>query len=1264
MKHLSFPLSDKKALKQAKKESKKTVYKSQLIQIFTAQTDKKKIQKILLALTKSFPEASIIGTTTAGEISHATMYDDSTVISLSLFNSTKLITQHVNKITKKSGQKISSQICSKNTKAAIVISEGLKGADYEGFIKGIKKENSNLIISGGLAGDNFKLKETFIFLGKKIYDCGAVAVSFSGKDLFADNEYNLNWTPIGKEFTITKVEQNRVIKIDDMGAVSLFKKYLGEAIFADEAAALPDFQLLYKEGSTTVARTPMAVDGEALLFAGPIKEGQQVQFGFSNASAVVSGSNSISKNLLDNPAEAIYIYSCIARKTLLGKTLEHEFKAFENIAPTAGFFTYGEFYSTTANNALLNCTTTILVLSESSKKAKQKTKDQGHKKNNLDTITFNALTHFVEQTAEELESHVKLLNQYKSIVDKSSLVSKTDKNGIITYVNDNFVKISGYAALELIGSSHSIVRDPSVSSFTFKKMWQTLLSKKIWRGVLSNRAKDGSIYHIEATIMPILSTNGDIEEFIAIRQDITKQVLSKKRLKEKERLIKAIFDNQDSIVIFTSKTDGMLNVNKKLFEYLNFKSFDEFREKHFCICELFLEEEGYVSLATHPEWIEEISSNEGTQDYKVKMMTNSGLIHTFKLLVKRVDTEYIVNLYDITSLENALQKAHLSEQAKSTFLSNMSHEIRTPLNGILGFTDILSKKGLDKDVGRYVEIINKSGHTLLNIVNDILDFSKIESGELSLYKTDSNMFEEMEGVVAIFSSLSKQKYIEYYTYIDPSIPKTLLCDIQRVKQVMNNLISNAMKFTPSNGSVSVSIGLKKLDNKMATIEFSVKDSGIGIEEKKISTIFKAFSQADNSISREYGGTGLGLAISNKYINMMGSEIQVQSKQNAGSNFHFSIDLPVVDSSCALNNETGFSSLNIAILYSQEEDFCSVNENATTYLNAWGAEHRAIYSLDDVNNSTNALIICAKLFDKELCLKTLNKYESLELIYLEGIEDDFNCSHERFHLIEQPLTGSALFDKLITLSSCSLPSKDTVSQQPGATFEGSVLIAEDNLTNQMLISVMLDERQTEYKVVNNGQEALDELQNAAYDLILMDINMPILDGVSATKMLRSQDYDKPIVSLSANVIASDIASFREAGVDDILYKPLVPKELDRVLRKYLQEKSKNIEFDRVDVASLSQSLAIENETIILKLLKSFYSSTQKIISTLESQNLDAELAHNIKGTSANLRFEHVYALVSEFEESLELWGEKEHKENKELLLKHLYSLLEQIELLNK
>gem|GEM_PF-1448258 len=1259
MKHISFSFDDTQEYKKALKKSTQKAYKSILIQVFASTTDEKKLKAIIKKLSDDFSNALIIGTTTAGEISNAKMYEDSTIISLSLFDDTKLKASYVKDINIKSGHAISQSIFSKHTKAVIVLSEGLHGEDYEGFIKGIKQENPDILLAGGLAGDNFKLEKTLIIYKNKILKEGAVAVSLSAKTLFADNRYNLNWTPIGKKFTVTSSQGSLVHEIDGKDALTVFKHYLGENILSNNAASLPNFPLLYSIGNTIVSRTPLGIQGTSIVFAGPIKESQEVQFGFSNASSVISGSNKISTQISKNPAEAIYIYSCIARKTLLGESLEQEFSNFNAIAPTSGFFTYGEFYSSHKSNVLLNCSTTLLILSENTKKSKSRFTRNDTDTQNIENATFLALTHFIKQTSLELQENLELLNQYKTAVDLSSLVSKTDPQGVITYVNDNFCKTSGYAQKELLGKKHNIIRNKQMSQSIFKNMWQSITNSKVWKGVLSNRAKDGSIYYVNSTVIPILDFNAKIVEYIAIHQDITKEIISSQHIKKKEKLIKAMFDNQDSIVIYTSKEEGMLNVNKKLFDYLDYSSFELFKADYFCICELFLHEDGYTNPVKYPNWLDEIANQTGIN--KAKLTVKDGTVHTFKIIIKKLEYEYVLNMYDITELEQAIQKANASEHAKSMFLANMSHEIRTPLNGILGFTDILSKKNLDKEIKNYIDIMKKSGQTLLNIVNDILDYSKIESGKLVLFLDEANLFEEIETTVITFSFLSKKKQIEYYTYIDTNIPKLLTCDVQRIKQVLNNLISNAIKFTPNNGSVYVNITLLNIKDNVASIKFSIKDTGVGIAKDKLELIFKSFSQADSSISREFGGTGLGLSISSQFIEMMDSKLELYSQEGEGSEFFFTLELPV------LNRENSVSALIdtnkplIQLYAPKDEEHFGINQVVATYLNTWNYNFSKIYNTKEVHENTDILIISARDFQKLPYQELFIRFEKLQIIYIEGGPDSFNCEHPRFHYLDQPMTGSALFNTILALTDVEPHPNQTLQELDTNQFNGNILIAEDNETNQMLISLLLEEKGLNHTVVNNGQAAVDEALLHNYDIIFMDINMPVMDGITATKILREKNYNRTIVSLSANVIDSDIQIIKNAGVNETLNKPIMIEELDEVLDKYLK---KNLDFDTINPKSIAKSLSIDNLEIIKKLLGSFRLTAETMLEKIETDGLNKELFHNIKGVAGNLRFNKLYALSKKLENEFDILDKKALQTNKELLNSHLKNLLEQISLIYK
>ncbi len=1104
-------MRQKKRYEKARKQAKKKKYKSGLIQLYTSITNKKKLKKILLKLQKDFPQCEIVGSTTAGEIAHAKMYENEVIISLSLFEKSCIKTVYSPNIDAKSGAETANAICDKKTKALLLLSEGLHGKNYDGFIKGIKKQHPDLLVAGGLAGDGFKQQQTFVMYGENIFDKGCVAVSFGGRNLHADNRYNLNWYSVGKEFTITKATGRAVEEIDGENALMLFQKYLGPHIFEHDISSLPDFQFLYKDGSTIISRTPMRIEGDKIIFAAPIKEGQRVRFGFSNAASVISGANEIASKLQNRPAEAIYIFSCIARKILLGEVLENEFKAFEKIAPTAGFFTYGEFYSTTNDNAVLNCTTTILILSESSAYPQKKRTYLPHRTRTKDNLTFKALTNFIEQTSNELSSNIHLLRQYKELVDKTFLVVKIDAEGNITYINDNFCRVSNCDKQPGPIRREDLIK---IDENILSEIRLALKNKEVWHGQLLNVTIGKKRFFIDTTIMPIYNELLDIEEYIAIGQDITQELQTKEKLKARNRFIQAIFDNQESILISTSKTEGIITVNKKFFEYFDFADYKDFKRHHECISELFERESGYLNAIDTPDWMERVCKNPD-KDYKVKMRTRYGE-KIFRIKINLIDNEYIINLDDITSLENAIEEAHQSERSKSAFLASMSHEIRTPLNGIIGFAELLKKELHDPKAQKYADIIHKSSQMLLHIVNDILDYSKIESGEMQLHLESCNLKEELYAAAMTFASLTKSKNIDYQITIDPAIADYLLCDVQRIKQIVNNLIGNAVKFTPEYGSIIFEISLQKKQKNKETLLFSVQDSGIGISKEKQRHIFKPFSQADNSIDKKYGGTGLGLAISSEFLSMMGSTMRLDSKEGVGSRFYFTLELEKAEAPKKLQNDMP---------------------------------------------------------------KTFSKTQA-----------------------------------------------------------NKVLIVEDNKTNQLLLSILLQERKIPFDFADNGKKALNKIAKNDYALVFMDINMPLLDGLSTIKKLREQGFDKPIISLSANVLESDIKKFKKAGANDYLHKPILPEKLDTILSQYLdispkapQNTSSRSNKD-ILLEKFKKTFELLDEETVKRLLASFIESAEEILKHLETEPLDYKTAHTIKGLAANFHFTQLADIAACAEES--------------------------------
>lgn len=721
----------------------------------------------------------------------------------------------------------------------------------------------------------------------------------------------------------------------------------------------------------------------------------------------------------------------------------------------------------------------------------------------------------IDKRTKELQNSLKLLNQYKHAVDSSAIVSKTDKHGKITYVNDEFIKISKYTKEELIGKNHNLVRHEDMPKEIFKDLWKTIKSKNIWKGQIKNKAKDGSEYYVASTIVPILNYEDEIEEYLAIRLDVSDIVKSQ-------------------------------------------------------------------------------------------------------------------------------LKAKKADDAKSTFLANMSHEIRTPLNAIIGFSDLLSKAN---DMGtqnrKQAQIINSSAVSLLSIINDILDISKIDSGNFTLSLEESNIVLISEHVVELFSKRANEKHIKLIFNLDPRVPSCIVTDGVRLKQVLSNLLSNAIKFTPNEGKVLLNISLIQLQENKAKIRFEIEDTGIGIAEDKIDTIFNPFIQVDNKSNRQYQGTGLGLSICSHIIKALNSHIYINSVVNKGTKFYFEIDVETcIDN---LNYNKNFTSqLSFKIINKNNEVF----EHAKQYLNLFGK--------DIENNSKfDILVYCSNQDMLEQINTIRNDFPNKPTLILLNYEDeiiqlDLNKNEQALAL---PFYASKLNDSIEELLN-KTNKRQIDTDNLDTQYIGNILIAEDNSANQELISYILDGMGVNYTIKENGHEIVNEYKNNSYDLILMDINMPILDGIEAFKLIRKYENEKaldktPIVALTANAIKGDKERFLDIGMDNYLTKPINVKELKRIFDIYLKfkddlkkekrfEKSNIIKNINLDANKISSKLGISDNIanlLINKFKKEIVSDLGQLEDLIE-QGKSSEIsqkAHYIKNSCLNLCLDEVCILLEELEQ---------------------------------
>ncbi|MEA1918247.1 MAG: ATP-binding protein [Campylobacterota bacterium] len=561
-----------------------------------------------------------------------------------------------------------------------------------------------------------------------------------------------------------------------------------------------------------------------------------------------------------------------------------------------------------------------------------------------------------------------------------------------------------------------------------------------------------------------------------------------------------------------------------------------------------------LSPKSRDKKIEEISSFiTHKKVYKgiLEMQTAQGKVfYTNSTIIPIQDThENIVDIlglhYDITPVIKARDEAIEAERSKDEFLSNMSHEIRTPLNAILGFVTILQKRLEDEKSLHYLDIISKSGQSLLHIINDILDFSKIQSGKFTITPHSFEAFDEFSSAVKLFASKAYEKKINLYFYIDAKIPESLNADAIRIKQILSNLLSNAIKFTPENGTIKIKINYA--DNNL---QINVQDSGIGISAEHQKRIFNAFEQADGSTTREYGGTGLGLSISSKLAALMQGELSIKSEPGHGSLFSLSIPVSVTDECSRPQFQTSkIDNLKITLIQLEPND-----ESALKLIGKYFDDYSVRYTKADTldNLDGDIAIIC----EHKDAIAHMIANEKTAII-LETLPEHHYDNYPHIYTIAAPFVP---FDVMRVLDEATvevLEGTTVINQEAQALkFQAHILIAEDNKTNQMLIKLLMDDYGITYDMANDGIEAVSAYKNSRnYDLVLTDENMPNLNGMGAMQQMRSFDAENnfasiPIVVLTASVLESDRERFFKEGMDDFVGKPIDEQELQKVLQKYL------------------------------------------------------------------------------------------------------------------